>query len=299
VKRILAVWLLLLAGIFFQPQVVGAFGSGEQNVVGAQDIPGSGAYQEAGASATFTNLTPSSTIHVQGTIVQLLAAASNTAVTNSMLVNIFYTSLQATSFSSGMLINIYTGESGSEVCLICGLELQSTQQYGYDGWNFIIPITVPASKKISASVSANVANSTDVVGIHTALYAGGFGAIGVDNISANTATGFGTAFTPGNGSKSSYVQLVASAAHSYKGIFFKFDNQGVANTNYSYCAMDIENGSTVIIPNYKMWQSGGNNWQQANSSYIPMNISAGTSISVRGQCADTMGAAGLALYGVY
>ncbi len=127
-------------------------------------------------------------------------------------------------------------------------------------------------------------------------------AINFTGASSGTQTGVsigtcGTAVTPGNGSKSSYVQLTAGTLRDYAGVFGIVDT---CRNSGGLSMLDIAIGSggneVVVIPNQIAFFG-----TCCIIDYIPMAIPAGTRISYRAaNCGGTANTAiGLTLYGLF
>jgi hypothetical protein len=127
-------------------------------------------------------------------------------------------------------------------------------------------------------------------------------AINFTGTSSGTQTGVsigtcGTAVTPGNGSKSSYVQLTAGTLRDYIGVFGIVDTCGNSG---GLSALDIAIGSggneVVIIPNQVAYFG-----TCCIIDFIPINIPMGTRIAYRAaNCGGSAASAiGLTLYGLF
>jgi hypothetical protein len=253
------------------------------------------------AAAGVTNLTPSATLNTKGAYSQLIA--STAAVTRSILIQCSAAVVQVTP-GKQWLIDIALGGAGSEVNLIPNLVFGVPTQYSNSGFCMLLPMTIAAGTRISARCQTNINSATDTAPIKITTFSQGFGGNGVDAIGVSTATSEGTALTPASGSKSSYVQLTASAARAYKGMFALFDCQGAAGGNYTTDQIDFATGAAasevVFLPDFMLNDSSGSFAPYGNcTGYLPFSIPAASRIAVRGQGSGTANAIGVSVYGVY
>ena len=301
-KYFFAAWLLFLAGIFCLSNAVAPIQHAKSAGYGSETIadqPPLGTEQDASSSVFYTALTPSATANTKGSWAALLASSSN--VTNSILFSAYIFPNQATP-GKGWLVDIGTGSGGSQVVIIPNIQISDSGQYNAGFLNFLIPYSLPASTALWARVQTNQASASDTMGVKLNLFAGGFGAAGVDNLGSLTATSIGTAVVSGNGSKGTYVSLVSSTAHAYKGIVLIFDTQAGSLGNYTTCVVDIATGANpsqvVIIPNLPFGTNESTIFSPS-PGYFPVSIPAGTDVWARAECNGSANTFGVSALGIY
>lgn len=242
-------------------------------------------------------ITPSASANTKGSYTQLIASTARQVRTIGLgvLCNPNGTA------SKSWLVDIAIGGAGSEVVVIPNITVAATAQYASQRIFLRLPFNIPAGTRIAARCQTQAA-SGETCFVKLTLEDGTVGAAGVDSLNASTSTSLGTAITPGAGSKSSYVQLIASTSRAYNGVFFVFDPQGAAGGNAPWVAMDFATGAgaseVVFYPDFIFWDNSGH-FDGANTPYIPFYIPAGTRIAVRARGGGTSNAMGVSAYGVY
>lgn len=200
------------------------------------------------------------------------------------------------SSGSNYAVDIGVGASGSEVAVVSNLFF-SGQTAG--SVRYFFPLNIPAGTRLSARAAgngaANGALSTGINIFSDAFQSAGCGS-SIDTYGLNSATLLGTAVDPGGtaNTKGVYSQLVASTFGDIGGIFATFDQQNTASgtASLAYYLIDIAVGAsgseTVIVPNIPMSVFIGGTITQFGGylPYIPVQIPAGSRISVRAQSSD-------------
>lgn len=242
----------------------------------------------------------STTANTKGSYVQLVS--STTRDTDYMIVNI----INFPSTGDTQAIDIAVGGSGSEQVVIANLLASS---HTNDVVSYKIPFSIPAGTRVSARMQSATLN--DSVAINIILCAGNMEFVPYltcDTYGFSSTTSLGTAIDPGGSTntKGSYVQLTASTTRDHYGLAFAIDDQNVAIANTANWLFDIAVGvaasEQVVIPNLCLSSTGATtNLSPPNSNgIIPIQIPAGSRLSVRAQCTTATLALrvfGITLYG--
>ena len=162
----------------------------------------------AGPTGNLT-ATASATTHTPGSWIQLLADNA-TSETAGLLV-LYATNTTANTTDTGMLVDIGTGVSGSEVVRVPSLAIsQQAAQFT------AIPIRIPGSTRVAARIQSSVASRTASLG--AALFATPFAdrlPLEVDVLGTSTATSVGTAMS---GASGTWVEITSSTTKDYQAL---------------------------------------------------------------------------------
>lgn len=160
-------------------------------------------------TATNVTVTASSTANTVGTWVQLLA---DTATTETAALLLFFaTNTTASATDTGILCDIGTGASGSEVVRVPSLAI--SQQSAI---HTAIPLRIPGSTRVAARIQSAVASRT--ASLQAALLTSPFFdrlPLSVDVLGTSTATSVGTAMS---GASGTWVELAASTSKDYQAL---------------------------------------------------------------------------------
>lgn len=172
---------------------------------------------------------------------------------------------------------------------------------------YFLPVQMGAGSSISARCQC--AKTGGALGIGVIGFDGAFhhgeGAAGVDSIGFVAGSTQGTAVTPGNAVKGSYVTLINSTERDYMGFGFVIDAQNTTIPLYMPLWLDIAIGAVdsevVILPNFVCQLDGTQAVVDPNVPvFFSLPIPAGTRIAAR---AETINSGrtnnfGLTLYGI-
>ena len=193
------------------------------------------------AGSTNVTTTASATTHTVGSWTQVLADTA-TAETAGLLM-FFANSTTAAATDTGMLLDIGTGASGSEVVRVQSLAI-SQQAVCHTA----IPIRIPGSTRVAARIQSSVASRTLSGGC--ALFATPFAdrlPAAVDVLGTSTATSVGTAMS---GASGTWVEIAASTAKDYQALVLVpslSDTNSGGNVNVRYDLGIGASGSEVAV----------------------------------------------------
>lgn len=162
----------------------------------------------AGTTGNIT-ITASATTHTVGSWVQLLADTATTETAGLLLLYIANSSAAAT--DTGILIDLGTGASGSEVVRVQSLAVSHQQAI-----HTAIPVRIPGSTRVAARIQSSVSSRTcsAQIALITAPFMDRL-PLSVDVLGTSTATSVGTAMS---GASGSWVEITASTANDYQAI---------------------------------------------------------------------------------
>ena len=165
------------------------------------------------------------------------------------------------SLSSGgtgnYLVDIALGSATEEI-IVENLFVFNSQATTEGGVSYYIDVAIPAGERVAARLQSSNGASADDVDIYitylTKTLAGNSAGSFCESIGENTADSGGTSIDPGAtpNTKGSPVQLTASTANAYRGLFVAFGNQGNTGMQTAHFLFDIMIGASteeVIVAN--------------------------------------------------
>ena len=252
-----------------------------------------------------TALTNSGVAHTKnGTYTQLVASSPFDA--HGFLVQL---SVNSAGTNQSYLVDIAIGASSAEVVIVPNLLFDTGLSASYPHGVIWIPIPIPAGTRISARQQNNTTTGTLRVsvillggGLFGVPFAGRCSDIGTDTSASN-----GTVYDPGGSgnTKGGYTQLTASVPHDVKALILAAGsnrNSGPANAKWLVDVAIGGGGSEqVVVPNLQFASTTANSILPAFVGPIPVNIPAGSRLSVNAQCSVTDATDrkfGIAAYGI-
>lgn len=248
-----------------------------------------------------SGLTGGATAYTKGAWTQV--SASTTADTAAIMFQVIKTGGNVTS-----AIDIGIGAAGSEIALVSNLLISNTAQIAVI---YQMPLSIPAGSRLAMRMategtSQNVYYRVSLFDDTSLSTAAGSA---IDTYGFNSATNNGATIVGGGAAKGAYTELTASATADLAGFLLAFDSQGhTTAANGGDIVFDIAIGAAgaeqVILPNTWNYLTAGTNvaqLQYMNTSFIPIQIPAGSRIAARAQTAISTSPDnnfGLTLYGV-
>lgn len=240
------------------------------------------------ATSTGPILTTGGSTYTKGSWTQIVASLAQDAAWL-----MFYIQTE-TSSGSNYAVDIGVGGSGSEIAIVSNLFFSAESGGGH---RYMFPLSIPAGTRVSARAAGSNASTTISIGLTVfsdSYQSAGCGSA-IDTYGFSSATILGTSVDPGStaNTKGAYSQITASTLADIAGIFVLFDCQNDITGSGADCTflIDVAVGSSgsevVIVPNIPLCSS-----QHTNASaqmagflpYLPIQIGAGSRISVRAQC---------------
>ena len=220
----------------------------------------------------------------------------------------WYLSWSSTAFGT-VAMDIGVGAAGSEKVLIPNLVFGTGANNGDAFGTLVFPVQIPAGTRIAMRFqSSNPTANNFPLGISVKLWDGELhrmeGAAGVDamGLTALTARPYSTTFTAATnaGAIGAWSQLVASTSRDYMGLVVLCDCITQDSTNFPTIIVDIgigASGSEQVIVRGLFWQHA----YPMGYGPFPVQIPAGSRLSVRGICSTAANAAttGAVVYGIY
>ena len=191
-------------------------------------------------------------------------------------------------------VDIAVGAASAETVIVANLAVSLNSALALTGWNYLVPVSIPAGTRISARCQSGGASGSSLyIMVHCfAPMAGGETGLGaVETGGANTATTRGAIIDPGGTAhtKSAYSagQLIASTAFPYRWLnvaVFHPEAVGALSTWLVDIGIGSSGAETTIIPN--LFTAAGNTADATSLSVFsfPVSIPAGTRIAARAQC---------------
>lgn len=256
--------------------------------------------QNAVAALPYASITPSASANTKGSYTQLIASTTR----ETKMIALFLCGNPSGTASKSWLVDIAVGAAASEVVKIPNLCASVAAQFGK--WTSVLwipvnPADFPAGCRIAARCQTQGA-SGEACFVKATLFDTGFGAQGIDALNTSTSTSLGTAITPGNGSKSSYVQIIASTSRAYKALMLLIDAQA-SGSAFTFVNLDLAiggSGSEVIfLPDHTFTAYNNQDIGPASISNLPINIPSGSRIAARAQGNGAGDPIGVNLYGIY
>lgn len=203
-------------------------------------------------------------------------------------------------------IDIGIGASGSEQTIISNLLVSVPTNYS-ELLRTAFPLQIPAGTRVAVRLACTTVANTAPVELTVVGYDGEFpqmeGCAGVEGIGVSfSSSPYSTAFTPGaSGALGSWTQIIASTTRDYYGLVVSHDGQMTIDPNFPFVNSDIgigASGSEQVLIKDLLWQ------QQHTfvSELFPVQVPAGSRLSVRGTLSTAIGSGGLygcSLFGVY
>lgn len=225
-----------------------------------------------------TTVTASATINTKGAYTQLTAATSGD--TAFMVVKLATTDVATA--TTGFLVDIAVGASGSEVVIAANLLVAADGTYIQSNGNWLLPLAIPSGTRIAARCQCNAASGP--IQVSLILYDGGFDAqtfAGVAAIGAVTTTSLGTVVALGNGVKGVYAQLIAATLNDYEGLAVSVEGDGASVVGIDIdVAIGASGSEVIVIPDLVFL--GGTAYQQVFGAFLHINVPVGTRVAVRG-----------------
>ena len=181
------------------------------------------------------------TTHTVGNWQQIIA--DNATTETAGLLMFFASTTTAAATDTGMLLDIGTGASGSEVVRVQSLAI--SQQASC---HTAIPIRIPGSTRVAARIQSSVASRTLSGGF--ALFATPFSdrlPLSVDVLGTSTATSVGTAMS---GASGTWVEIIAATTKDYQSLVLVpslSDTNSGANATVRYDLGVGASGSEVAV----------------------------------------------------
>jgi len=198
--------------------------------------------------------------------------------------------------SSDFLFDLAIGAEGAEVVILSNLigSCPGTALYETSP-DLLIPILIPAGTRISyrlQSYGASLWSNCAVSIVRAGNFSGVKSCQFITTYGAATADSGGTSIDPGGSAltKGAYVQITAATTARTKGLILGIGGQRntTRTTCYWYLDVAIGDGDEVIISDYYIaCRSEGDLVAPVRSCIIPVDIPAGTEISVRASCSIT------------
>jgi hypothetical protein len=185
--------------------------------------------------------TANATTHIVGSWTQILADTATTETAGLLM--LFCNSTTAAATDTGLLLDIGTGASGSEVVRVQSLAISQQAVF-----HTAIPIRIPGSTRVAFRVQSSVASRTLSGGC--ALFATPFAdrlPLSVDVLGTSTATSVGTAMS---GASGTWVEITASTTRDYQALVVVpslSDTNSGANANVRYDLGVGASGSEVAV----------------------------------------------------
>jgi hypothetical protein len=155
------------------------------------------------------NINASATVNTAGNWTQLIAGNATTEDAGILLFTA--ASTNASSVDTGVLVDIGTGASGSEVVRVSGLAVSHQHVVPT-----LVPIRIPGSTRVAVRAQSSVASRVGTYGL--ALFSVPFPdrlPLSVDVLGTSSATSVGTAMA---GSADSWTEITAATAKDYQAL---------------------------------------------------------------------------------
>jgi len=260
------------------------------------------------------SVAPSATANTTGAWVELISATSYD--TSWLLISVQDPGT-ATALNS-VCINVSTGSTGNEPAsilinnLICLRD--SLSSVAGQGATYLIPTQVKAGTRLSANAQSSGAAAAALF-VSILPIAGAFGCISggsaIDTYGFSPSTTRGVVVDPGasGSTKGAYIEVVSSTSYDLAGFILGFDAGGTSGSSALAWTLDVAVGSLgneiVIFPDLQIYGRGTSGTYKAiypaATSFIPVQIPAGSRIAIRAQCNSGTAAPrvfGVTLYGV-
>lgn len=205
------------------------------------------------------------------------------------------------SLSTSYALDLGIGASGSEVVIAEKLRVSVGATFG-DSALFVLPLRVPAGERLAVRCMSSGSSKTS--SMQLTLLAGEFGGRAggmsrVETIGGSDSTGEEVACA--NGSKGSWVQMVAASAFRYRQLLVASTIPGTRSLTSSYrSAFDIGVGAAASEQVVFQDLFGSSYTVMAPPWYgpLPVDIPAGSRVAVRGQSLGPSQNFRLTLYGI-
>lgn len=210
--------------------------------------------------------------------------------------------------STDVVFNFATGAAGAENIFLANLVCNWIDAQVP---HLLLPVQIPAGSRIAAQAQSN--NATDTVAAACILFDDNYfdfnNASAIDTIGYSNGLGTGIASGSSNNTFGAFVQLTASTANDYRGLFYALDAHVTSSiiSGFPTTLLDIAVGGAgseqVIIPSTNVgWESNAGLQGGGNPpliGFFPCPIPAGSRLSAR-TCASGGSplTTGLTVYGV-
>ncbi len=250
------------------------------------------------AGSDGTTITAAGVADTKGAWTQLIASTTADAVAFSVSSNL------TLAIAGQYAVDIGIGPGGSEQVIVSNVIVPGGGNTVLNCSTIHIPIAIPAGTRIAARCQSTVASKQ--MGVSIQLFDGSFvssEAAGVDSIGFTNTGTTGTAITANARAKGTYVQLTASSARDYMGLFVGVDaaatSAGSGHNVYFDISIGAGGSEQVVIPDW-VFSPWSGLLTGSLSPFYAVEIPAGTRIAARAANAQnaTM-ALGITAYGVY
>lgn len=231
-------------------------------------------------------LTSGGTANTKGSYTELVSSTSTDAA--GLLVR--YDA--ATGNTTSNLIDIAIGAASSEQIIVDNMLLDNNVRYAHE---IIIPLRIPAGTRIAARSQSSTSSGSVICQIHliTETFGNDLPPVGyVTTYGAATADSGGTSVDPGGtaNTKGGYTEIIASTAKAHCGLIFLIGHRNNGTMVQTSWLVDIAVGAAsseqVIISNIQV-RADPDEQLTILAPFIPVQIPAGTRLSIRVQCSIT------------
>lgn len=183
--------------------------------------------------------------------------------------------------SEYQLIDIGIGGAGSEVVVLPNFRVSQALSGTHSNFTCFIPLALPAGTRVAIRSQGSAGSKFCRIKLQPMgdAWAGLIAPVRWEDWGANTTNSQGTSYTTGNGSKGSWVQLIAATAFTSKWMYVHI----VGNTAPVDISTDIGIGGAgsevVIIPDLHYTVEN----LAVTYGPFPYSVPAGSRIAVRGQ----------------
>lgn len=204
------------------------------------------------------------------------------------------------------LVDIGVGTTGNEVVIVPNL-IGGSQGNQQNTWTYIFPCDIPAGTQINARCQCQ--NGAQDIGVqvflgHMGMFPGLVGSFVKDYGTATTNSSATTVTSGTANTKGTYAELVASTTYPIKAIVLA----QCFHTTYVTLrlgAVDLAVGAIgveqIIVPDYQYTMDATSDVRRMPNLFrpIPVNIPAGTRLSMRSQDTSASSATRWAVYGIF
>lgn len=253
--------------------------------------------QKAETSALVT-LTADSTAHTKGGWTELISSTTYSSAWARI-------SLVGLSDDDSYLVDIGIGSAASETVKINNLMLHSGGRlvctYCYGSFPLLIPEGTRISARVQSSVSSNTCQARITLFPTSFLNVNPAGQK-ILTLGATTADSGGTQIAQNNGTKGSWVQMVASLENTISGFMLANGHGGNVGTSGIRVAYDIAIGAAaseqIVFPDWQVRHTALEITANPVSTFIPLTIGEGSRVALRGGGNSNADPADFIMYGV-
>ena len=236
------------------------------------------------ATAAAVTVTSSATANVMGAWSELLSADMNQFGGTSVEVIIY----SDDSGGSEFLVNIGVGPADAMTIIPALRFVLSPNLNGRTGWQYTIPVNVPAGVAIYAQCQCSVAS--DFIYVSGSIFGAGFlaspGLVQVDPIGVDYSASQGTTFVAGAANTwGATVELTASTDFDYRGFFVGIGHDGQTSWAIQVAKYRIGIGAAGNEHWAYYWRTQYTSAEvlgPTGGGFVPHQIAAGTRIAVQG-----------------